>query len=83
MRNSLIPIATGLGHALSLILAGSYLIEKVFNIDGFGLLGYNSIVQRDYPVAMGILVIGSVLKLTGNIFSDILYCIIDPRVRFD
>ncbi len=83
LRNSLITIATDLGHALSLILAGSYLIEKVFNIDGFGLLGYNAIVQRDYPVAMGILVISSILQLTGNIFSDILYCIIDPRVRFD
>lgn len=83
LRNSLIPIATGLGHALSLVLAGSYLIEKVFNIDGFGFLGYTSIVERDYPVAMGILVIGSLLKLFGNIFSDILYCLIDPRIRFD
>lgn len=83
LRNSLIPIATGLGHALSLVLAGSYLIEKVFNIDGFGFLGYTSIVERDYPVAMGILVIGSLLKLFGNIFSDILYCLIDPRIRFE
>lgn len=82
VRNSLIPIATGLGHALSLILAGSYLIEKVFNIDGFGYLGYTSIVQRDYPIAMGILVIGSLLSLLGNIISDVLYCLIDPRIRF-
>lgn len=82
VRNSLIPIATGLGHALSLILAGSYLIEKVFNIDGFGYLGYTSIVQRDYPIAMGILVIGSLLSLLGNILSDVLYCLIDPRIRF-
>jgi microcin C transport system permease protein len=82
LRNSLIPIATGLGHMLSLILAGSYLIEKVFNIKGFGLLGYESLIARDYPVTLGILVIGSLLKLFGNIFSDILYCIIDPRIRF-
>ncbi len=82
VRNSLIPIATGLGHALSLILAGSYLIEKVFNIDGFGYLGYTSIIMRDYPVAMGILVIGSLLSLLGNILSDVLYCLIDPRIRF-
>ncbi|MDP6418501.1 MAG: ABC transporter permease subunit [Candidatus Krumholzibacteria bacterium] len=82
LRNSLIPIATGLGHLLSLILAGSYLIEKVFNIQGFGLLGFTSILKRDYPVVLGILVIGALLRLFGNIFSDILYAVIDPRIRF-
>src|SRR6185503_11206087 len=82
LRNSLIPLATGLGHAISLILAGSFLIEKVFNIDGMGYLGYTSILQRDYPVALGILVISSVLMLIGNILSDIIYVIIDPRIRF-
>lgn len=82
LRNSLIPIATGLGHMLSIILAGSYLIEKVFNINGFGLLGYESLIARDYPVTLGILVIGSMLKLFGNIMSDVLYCLIDPRIRF-
>jgi len=81
-RNSMIPLATGLGHALSLVLAGSILIEKVFNIDGMGLLGYKSILNRDYPVTMGILVISSLLMLIGNIISDILYAIIDPRIRF-
>ena len=82
LRNSLIPIATGLGHLLSLILAGSYLIEKVFNIHGFGLLGYTSLIARDYPVVLGTLVLGSLLKLFGNIMSDVLYCYIDPRIRF-
>ncbi len=82
LRNSLIPIATGLGHMLSLILAGSYLIEKVFNIHGFGYLGYTALVARDYPVTLGILVIGSSLKLLGNIIADMLYCLIDPRIRF-
>lgn len=82
LRNSLIPIATGLGHVFSLILAGSFLIEKVFNIDGMGYLGYTSILQRDYPVALGILVIGSLLMLVGNILSDIIYAIVDPRIRF-
>lgn len=82
LRNSLIPIATGLGQVFSLILAGSYLIERVFNINGIGMLGYTSIIDRDYPVALGILVIGSLLKLLGNIISDILYCLIDPRIRF-
>ena len=82
LRNSLIPIATGLGHVISIILAGSFLIEKVFNIDGMGYLGYTSILQRDYPVALGILVISSLLMLVGNILSDMIYVVVDPRIRF-
>lgn len=82
LRNSLIPLATGLGHVLSLVLAGSFLIERVFNINGMGYLGYTSILQRDYPVALGILVISSMLMLVGNILSDMLYALVDPRIRF-
>jgi microcin C transport system permease protein len=82
LRNSLIPIATGLGHVFSLILAGSFLIERVFNIDGMGYLGYTAILQRDYPVALGILVISSLLMLVGNIISDMIYAVVDPRIRF-
>ena len=83
LRNSMIPIATGLGHFISLILAGSFLIEKVFNIDGIGYLGFTSIVERDYAVVMGILVINTLLVLVGNILSDALYVVVDPRIRFN
>ena len=83
LRNSLIPLATGLGHALGLLMAGSYLIEFVFNIDGIGYLGFNAIIQRDYAIVMGVLVINTLLLLFGNIFSDILYALIDPRIRFN
>jgi microcin C transport system permease protein len=82
LRNSLIPLVTGLGNVISLILAGSFLIERVFNIDGMGYLGYTAILQRDYPVALGILVIDSLLMLVGNILSDIIYAVVDPRIRF-
>ena len=82
MRNSLIPLVTGLGNFISLVLAGSFLIERVFNIDGMGYLGYQSVLQRDYPVALGILVISSVLLLVGNILSDMIYALVDPRIRF-
>jgi microcin C transport system permease protein len=61
---------------------GSYLIEKVFNIDGFGLLGFNSLIHRDYPVVLASMVIGSVIRLLGNILSDMIYAAIDPRIRF-
>jgi microcin C transport system permease protein len=82
MRNSLIPIATGLGHAISLVMAGSYLIERVFNINGIGYLGFDAVVERDYAVVMGILVINTGLTLLGNIISDVFYVLIDPRIRF-
>jgi microcin C transport system permease protein len=82
LRNSLIPLATGFGHFISIILAGSFLIERVFNIDGMGLLGYTSIIDRDFPVVLGILVIASLLGLIGNILSDICYILIDPRIEF-
>jgi microcin C transport system permease protein len=83
LRNSLIPIATSFGNNISLVLTGSFLIEKVFNINGMGLLGYEAVVERDYPVVMGILVISSLLFMIGNILSDICVAIVDPRVKFE
>lgn len=82
LRNSLIPIATSFGNNISLLLGGSFLIETIFNIDGIGLLGYESVLERDYPVVMGILVISSLLFLIGNILSDLCVAAVDPRIRF-
>ncbi len=82
-RNSLIPLATHFGNNISLFLAGSFLIEKVFNIDGLGLLGFESLVERDYPIVLGVLVITSILGLLGNILSDFCVALVDPRVKFD
>lgn len=82
LRNSLISIATSFGNNISLLLSGSFLIETIFNIDGIGLLGFESVLERDYPVVMGILVISSLLFLIGNILSDICVAIVDPRIRF-
>ena len=81
-RNSLIPIVTGLGHFIGLVFAGSFLIEKVFNIDGMGYVGYRAVVERDYTFVMGTLAIGSVILTVGNILSDIFYALVDPRIRF-
>jgi len=82
LRNSLIPIATTFGQNITLVVSGSFLIETIFDIDGFGLLGLTSIFDRDYPVVMGIVFIASLLLLVGNILSDILVALVDPRVRF-
>jgi microcin C transport system permease protein len=82
LRNSLIPIATSFGNNISLVLGGSFLIEVIFNIDGIGLLGYEAVLERDYPVVMGILVISALLYLIGNILSDLCVAWVDPRIRF-
>lgn len=82
MRNSLIPIATTFGQNVVLLVSGSFLIETIFDIDGFGLLGLTSIVDRDYPVVMGVVLLSSFLLLIGNIISDFLVAIVDPRIRF-
>jgi microcin C transport system permease protein len=82
LRNSMIPLATYLGGSVTLFVTGSFLIETIFDIDGFGLLGYTSIIDRDYPVVMGVLLITAFLILLGNILSDMLVALVDPRVRF-
>lgn len=82
LRNSLIPIASHFGNSLLFFMTGSFLIEVIFNIDGVGLLGYESIMERDYPVVMGIVAINAVLLMLGNIISDICVALVDPRVRF-
>jgi len=82
VRNSLIPMATGIGGIIGLFLAGSYLIEKVFGIDGIGLLTYKAIGTRDYGIIMGFLVIGTLIRLIGNLISDLAYAVLDPRIRF-
>jgi microcin C transport system permease protein len=82
MRNSLIPIATTFGQNITLLVSGSFLIETIFDIDGFGLLGLTAILDRDYPIVMGVVLLSSLLLLIGNILSDLLVAMVDPRVRF-
>jgi len=83
LRNSMIPIATGFGSVMTLMFAGSVIIEQVFEIPGMGRLSLSSIVGRDYPVFMGILAITALLGMLGNILSDFCYILIDPRINFD
>ncbi|MCQ9082011.1 ABC transporter permease subunit [Vibrio harveyi] len=82
LRNSLIPIASHFGNSLLFFMTGSFLIEVIFDINGIGLLGYESIVERDYPVVMGIVAINALVLLFGNILSDVCVALVDPRVKF-
>lgn len=83
LDNSLIPLATHFGNNISIIITGSFLIEKIFNIEGMGLLGFNSLEGRDFEVVMGILSISCLLQMAGNLLSDICVAYVDPRVKFD
>ena len=82
LRNAMIPVATGLGGFLRVFLAGSLIVETIFNLDGIGLLGYTSILSRDYNVIMGLTFVSSLLLLLGNMMSDIVYVMVDPRIDF-
>lgn len=82
-RNSMIPIATSLGGLTSIFVSGSILVERVFDIQGFGLLQYQSVVERDMPVVMGTLTVSAFLLLLGNIISDFIVAMIDPRIKFE
>ncbi len=81
LRNALIPFITILGLSVPGLIGGSVIIETIFDINGMGRLFYQSVLARDYPTIMGILVIGAVLTLLGNLLADIAYALIDPRLR--
>ena len=81
-RNALIPIATGFGGILSLLFAGSVIIERIFEIPGMGRLSLDAVAGRDYAVFMAILAVTSSMQLLGNLLSDCCYLLIDPRIHF-
>lgn len=80
-RNSMIPVAAGLGGILGIFFSGSFLIEKIFNINGMGFLAFRSLEERDYPVVLGSLVITSLVAMVSNILSDFIVSLVDPRIR--
>ncbi|MDH5769624.1 MAG: ABC transporter permease, partial [Nitrospirota bacterium] len=80
-RNALMPIVTILGLSVPGLIGGGVIFETIFAIPGMGQLFYLSTMSRDYPTIMGILVIGAVLTLLGNLIADISYALIDPRIR--
>lgn len=83
MRNSLIPIITLLGTLLPALIGGSVIVESIFSIPGMGKLSFEAILSRDYPLVMGILSISALLTLVGLIISDVMYAVIDPRIKFE
>ncbi len=81
LRNALLPVITILGLSVPGLIGGSVIFETIFAIPGMGQLFYMSVMARDYPVVMGILVIGAVLTLLGNLIADLSYALVDPRIK--
>lgn len=81
LRNALLPLITLLGFSLPGLIGGSVIFETIFAIPGMGQLFYQGVMSRDYPVVMGILVIGAFLTLIGNLLADFGYALADPRIR--
>lgn len=81
LRNALLPVITILGLSIPGLIGGSVIFETIFAIPGMGQLFYMSVMARDYPVVMGILFIGAVLTLVGNLIADVSYALADPRIR--
>ena len=83
-RNAMIPLVTGFPAAfIGAFFTGSILIEKIFSLDGLGLLAYDSIMKRDYPVVLGSLYLFTLLGLIAKLITDISYVLVDPRIQFD
>lgn len=81
LRNALLPVITLLGLSVPGLIGGSVIFETIFAIPGMGQLFYQAVMMRDYPTVMGILVIGAVLTLLGNLIADLSYSVADPRIR--
>ena len=82
-RNSFIPIASTLGSIVCSVVGGSILIERVFDIQGFGMLSYQALMDKDYSLIMGTLLLSSVIIVLGNLLSDIFVAMLDPRIKFE
>ena len=82
LRNALIPIVTLLGLTIPTLLAGAAITEAVFSWPGLGYLGVSAVTERDYPVVLAFAMIGGVMVIIGNLLADVLYGVVDPRIKY-
>jgi peptide/nickel transport system permease protein len=83
LRNAIRPLITGIGGLLPALIGGSIIIEGIFAYPGMGRLGYEAVLERDYPTLVAINFIAAALILLGNLIADVLYAVVDPRVRLE
>ena len=80
LRNAMLPVLTVVGVIVGRILAGSFIVETIFNIPGVGRVGVTAVLQRDYPVILGITIVAGAVVMVVNIITDFVYVLVDPRV---
>lgn len=83
LRNSIRPLVTGIGALLPALIGGAVVVESIFAYPGIGRLGYEAVLERDYPTLVALNFITAALVLMGNLLSDLLYAVVDPRVRLE
>ena len=83
LRNALVPVVTIIGLQFGWLVSGSFIVEAVFSRQGIGLLFINSILERDFPVVQGAVLLAAVMYVVLNLVIDLLYVIVDPRIRYD
>jgi peptide/nickel transport system permease protein len=81
LRYALLPTITLLGAELPALLSGSVIVEQIFGVRGLGLLGFDAVLSRDYPVLLALATLGALLTLAGVALADAAYALIDPRLR--
>ena len=82
LRNALIPVVTLLGLSLPALIAGAAITETIFSWPGLGFLGIAAVGQRDYPIIMAFVLLGGIAVVLGNLFADVLYGVVDPRIKY-
>lgn len=83
LRNSIRPLITGIGMLLPALIGGAVIIENIFAYPGMGRLGYEAVLERDYPTLVALNFVTAALVLVGNLLADVLYAVVDPRVRLE
>jgi peptide/nickel transport system permease protein len=83
LRNAMVPTSTVIGMTIAVLMGGAVITETVFNIAGVGRLVVSSVLRRDYPVIQGVILFIAFVYVVMNILVDVLYCLIDPRIRYE
>jgi peptide/nickel transport system permease protein len=81
LRNALLPVITLIGLSLPALVGGAFFIEKVFSWPGMGFLAWNAMLLRDYDLVTGVVIVGGVMVTVGSLIADLLYAVVDPRLR--
>ena len=82
LRNALLPIVSVIGLQIPTLFGGAVIVEQLFSWPGLGLITMNAVLQRDYPVIMGVCLLSAIVVLAANLLTDIVYALVDPTIKY-